>query len=1372
MTRRTHAASRLHARFLRLACGISMLAALLPLSRAAAQQQFRFRNNSTDNGMTSNVVRQSIMDRNGCMWFATENGLHRYDGYRFRVYTHRAADSTSISGDNVNALLIDSKNRFWVGTVDAGLNLFQPETGTFRRYRRAKGNEQRLSSDSIHTVYEDRQGRIWVGTFTGGLNLLDPATGACRHYNPFIDHVGLGEQVKRSVTALLEDRNGTFWVGSWNGLNILDRESGRFTFLRNRTNHRIVEAPDAIMSRNISAILEAKDGTIWFATYEGLSAFDPAKKTFRSYHVDPVARGEPTSNAISTILETSDGSLWCGSKFGGGFLLFDPKRAIFTRITRDPLLPASLSDNRVSNIYRDPHGCYWFSTLGGGVDFLDPKAHTFALRTPPSAIHIESTIRAIHRDARNVIWVSYHAGFGNFDLATKSFSLHPMSDRIRSWRSRSTVLALRSDDRGRFWVASGDRNLVLLNVRTPARTPLQEFGMDTWASDIAVDGARRVWFKRFYGEGVFCFNPDRGTITHYLASGEYHFSPTGSLLIDHTGQMWMFGEGALSRYDSTRDALVRVVGTPDRPFPGRVILEDRQSRIWALNETGLYRIRIEAGTRERIVGPERLHHSRAFGAMIEDRRGLLWITSEAGLISYDPDGDVICTYSPADGLPVRDLSDARLLELPDGDLLITTMAGLVEFRQRQRSGNPMLPLVVSSMLASGRSVPVDSLRQVRQPIRIPFDENTIALQYALLDYRTPANTIYRYQLEGASSDWIDAGAGTSVTFMRLPPGEYVFRVRAANGNDGTHGQTELRFQILPAWYRTWWAYTGYLFLIASGLLLIIRVRMQRLRLGHELELQSVHARQLEELDAMKSTFFANISHEFRTPLSLILAPVEQLLEHITDAASRKKLHLAQRSASRLLHLINQLLDLSAIDARKFRLHAAPGDLASHVRGLVEIFQSAAERKGIALSFESVSVVQEVPFDKEAVEKILGNLLTNALKYTPEKGSIGVSIRDEIPAGDAQHGVVVIAVRDTGPGIPEEHRALIFQRFYRIDNEQSQKKIGTGIGLALVKELALLHHGDVRVLATPEGGSSFELLLPSDPSVYSAEEMQAPTSTDHTYGPHHVDEEVEHASLAQSEADPLKPLLLLVEDNADIRHVLAEQLRGQYQIAQAEDGEQGWDKARELIPDLIISDVMMPKMDGNTLCRNIKQHELTCHIPVILLTARASGGSRLEGYEALADAYLVKPVNFKELAIRSRNMIALRRRMREKFSHGGSVIAPSGKQNVSMDDAFIQRIIALVDQHLAEDCFGVEELSAALAISRTQLHRKLHAITSNSASHFIRSIRLQRGKEMLEARTGNVAEVCYAVGFSSQSHFSRCYKDEFGCTPSEVLKKSG
>jgi len=614
----------------------------------------------------------------------------------------------------------------------------------------------------------------------------------------------------------------------------------------------------------------------------------------------------------------------------------------------------------------------------------------------------------------------------------------------------------------------------------------------------------------------------------------------------------------------------------------------------------------------------------------------------------------------------------------------------------------------------------------------------------------------------------------------VSPGKYVFKVKAAN-NDGIWNEqgTSVRIIIIPPWWRTRWAYALYALILGSIVVGLWRFQVRRIQIRNELKMKSFETQKLQEIDSLKSRFFANISHEFRTPLTLILGPISKMFEKAKDQETKQELNMMQRNAQRLQRLINQLLDLSKIEAGKMTLQARPENIVALLNRIVQSFESQAKLKGIELKFQSAQDYIIAYIDQDKIENIFYNLLSNALKFTPEGGIVSCKIQFV-----NLKSKIVISVTDTGIGIPPDRLDKIFNRFYQVDDSYTREHEGSGIGLALTKELVDLHHGKIVVQSELNKGTTFTVYLPLEKAHLKPEEIVAETLVEEIkpeISKLEFEEPPEGSKSARSDLRPSRglpepyyrkalPIVLIVEDNRDMRSYMQDCLASDYRVIEAVDGEDGLHRAIDKIPDLIISDVMMPKMDGFELCGRLKSDERTSHIPIILLTARASAESKIKGLELGADDYLIKPFDRTELLVRAKNLTEQRRKLREKFSRD-IFLHPSEIAVSSYDQRFLRRAMEIIEQHLSNPDFDITTLTREVGMSRMQLHRKLLALTNKSANNFIRSLRLKRAAELLRQHYGNVAQIAYEVGFNNPSYFAECFRKQFGKLPSEYKIES-
>ncbi|RPH90521.1 MAG: response regulator, partial [Calditrichaeota bacterium] len=686
-------------------------------------------------------------------------------------------------------------------------------------------------------------------------------------------------------------------------------------------------------------------------------------------------------------------------------------------------------------------------------------------------------------------------------------------------------------------------------------------------------------------------------------------------------------------------------------------------------------------------------------------------------------------------------------------------------------------LLFNKSVTPGEKSPLKKTITETSEIILAHDQDVFSFEFAALDFTHPEQNKYAYKMEGIDPDWVYTDASRRfATYTRLSSGHYTFRVKGAN-NDGVWNETgtAVRITIIPPWWLTLWAYFIYGFVILAILISTWRLQLKRVHIRHELTMQRLESQKLHEMDSLKSRFFANISHEFRTPLTLILGPLSSMIEKIDDYAIKQELDMMQRNARRLQRLINQLLDLSKIEAGKMTLLARYENVVVLLNRIVQSFESQLKMKGIDLQFNAQPKTIFAYVDVEKMENIFYNLLSNAVKFTPTGGSIRINeaVANDLHLSGEHSGdqVLQITVSDTGIGIPPDRLDKIFDRFYQVDDSHTRAFEGSGIGLALTKELVGLHRGKISVQSELKKGTVFTVFLPLGKEHLKPEEIISEKFVQDS------DDELSAVEpcLLGERKDKIKshdrtlPIILLIEDNWDMRLYMRDCLVDNYQMLEAGDGEEGKQNAVDRIPDLIICDVMMPKMDGFELCRLLKSDERTSHIPIILLTARASLESKIKGLELGADDYLIKPFEAKELRVRVKNLIALRQRLRERFSRA-VLLQPDDIAVTPMDLKFVKRLLEVLEQNMGDDDFNVSQLSRRVGLSRMQLHRKLHALTGQSTTDFIRRFRLQRAAVLLRQGGGSVTEVAFGVGFKSLSYFTSSFRRQFGELPSKYASK--
>jgi len=774
----------------------------------------------------------------------------------------------------------------------------------------------------------------------------------------------------------------------------------------------------------------------------------------------------------------------------------------------------------------------------------------------------------------------------------------------------------------------------------------------------------------------------------------------------------------------------------------------------------------------------------------QDDSGNLWLSSHKGLTRYTPEDQTFKNFFKEDGFLTNEFHYRGHFQNKSGQMIFGSSQGLVTFHPDSIKDSDYLPpIVFTDFKISNKQVKPDKHSPLKKHISVSdtiilnHDQNDLSISFASLDFSHPQRNEYTFYLHNLEDSWRPASRDHTAYYTNLDPGEYVFKVKGTN-SDGVWNEkgAALTIIVLPPWWATNWAYILYGILIIGSLYSVRRYELNRQEFKHNWQLQQLEAEKLQEIDRMKSRFFANISHEFRTPLTLIKGPIQQLLAGDFNGNIKKQYQLILRNTNRLLQLINQLLDLSKLDSGKMTFKASRQNIIPLLKGLTLSFESPARQRNIELNFAVGDEEIELYIDQDKFEKIIINLLSNAFKFTSEGGEVGVKVKyppkSPLDRGDLKHspfktvdrgGYLPISISNTGAGIESDQLEKIFDRFYQADDSMHRRQEGSGIGLALTKELVELHHGTISVESTPGRGSTFTVFLPLGNSHLSSEEL---VSDKNIADPikNIIPDQIETENTTSKKLIPTVgdvPKCLIVEDNSDMRNYIYSCLEECYKIIQAENGEEGFQQALKHAPDIIISDVMMPGMDGIQFCSKIKTDERTSHIPVILLTAKASGESKIEGLETGADEYLTKPFDKRELLVRLKNLTEQRQKLREKFRRD-TYIQPGEITAISIDEQLLRKAIDVVEENINNPDFDTTVFAREVGMSRMLLNTKIKALTGQTSGEFIRSLRLKRAARLLQQNAGNVSEIAYEVGFQNLSYFTKTFREQFGTTPSHYI----
>jgi len=1344
------------------------------------------------------LVYSVLKDSTGFMWFATINGLYRYDGQHFKSYRYQPDDSSSISGNKISSFLFeDNDGCIWVGTAANGLNKFNRNTESFQRFKHNPNNPGSLSSMHITKLFQDRSGTIWIAS-DNGLNKYHPKTEEFSVYKPDPNHLN---SKANTIKSIYEDRDGILWVGTNGGIYHFSRRTKTFQKLNELS--EIQAAFPYIAFRDIA---EDNEGVLWFATNSGLIRHDKKTKQIKRYkHQENNPKSIIDNDILSIVINPDDGGniLWMATT--GGLVSFNRRNEHFSNYTHDPRNSFSLGSNILWGVYLDKSGTLWIPSENAGIDYIHLRKNPFLYYDlqNPNGIKAMHSATSFCKDSNGNLWVGgFLSGLFQFDPQMKPISHQDFGGKLRKKLTLNYIRCIYEDSKGILWLGNSGGGLYKYDrlKKLFVQIPFEEkksnvifrifedsYGILWISSDLGLlvkDNAT--------GRIVYFYDRNNSNIQSFVNSNYKFYEDSEKCLWISTHGNGVFMLSPENRRDMLFTNFKHEPSDPNSISSNTVntVREDADKNLWLATSRGINKFdrhnkQFKSIDSKNGLGADYIYHFEA------DNSGNLLLSTENGLLMFDPSSSQkqkSRALRTQDGLPFDDVFPYFLYKDKFGKFYVgggkDSEKGFFVFNPDSLQKNEHTPpIVLTGFKIRNQAVKLDSSITELNQVYLKHNQNYFSFDFASLDYVNPTKNLYAFMLEGYDQDWIYPGNRGYANYTSVPPGDYTFRVKGSN-NDGLWNEqgTSIGVNIAKPPWNTWWSNVIYAMVVFALFYAWRRYDLKRQQLKQELEIEQLESERLTDLDKIKSRFFANISHEFRTPLTLIIGPLAKLLDKTNDKSCVEDLGIIQRNALRLQKLIDQLLSLTKLESGNMKLQTKEEDLIPLIKGYIQSFSSLAKEKEITLSFRSRRKKLAMLIDRDKLEKIMFNLLSNAFKFTDKKGQIKIEVNTFTYAKNNRPGIK-IKVRDTGPGIAADRIPYIFNRFYQAEGSSQQMQAGTGIGLSLTKELVNLHLGKIWVDSEKGKGAVFSVFLPFDNpngNVNSVNDKETDSVEKETPGKDEVSfvEEDEKSCLEntseinQNNSNTNIPIVLIVEDNADMRTFIKGYLNDVYHIIEAADGEEGLATAIAEIPDLVISDVMMPKMDGNEMCDKLKTDERTSHIPIIILTAKAGSDSKIEGLEAGADAYLTKPFDGKELLIRVKNLIKQRQKIREFFSNKIASANHSPLANLqdsgisSMDQQFIEKAVKVVEENMTNPDFSVEMFGREMALSRVQLHRKLKAIVNQSASTFVRTLRLQRAALLLSKQAGNVTEIAYDVGFNNLSYFAKCFHEKFGVTPSE------
>ncbi|WP_020529379.1 hybrid sensor histidine kinase/response regulator transcription factor [Flexithrix dorotheae] len=1362
----------------------------------------KFNRLSIENGLSQNNINCILQDNKGFMWFGTWEGLNKYDGHKFSVFKSDPADSTSLSDIVVTTLFEDSKGNLWVGTRD-GLNLFNRYQNNFSRYNVDEGNPYSLNGNYITSIEEDGEGHIWVGT-EEGLNKFDSVSQTFQRIN-FSQLAGQNADLDtaRNIYSLLRDSHEQLWIGTDKGVFILNSKNGTLQNTLNINN--------GLAKTLVNTITEDSQGNIWLGTEKnGIIIYNLYEKSVLSLRYQPEEQNSLSHNSIRAIIEDSNQKVWVATD-GGGLNLFDKKHHAFTRFGHEVNNPYSLQSNALKCLFEDRDGNIWVGALAwGGLCYANPSRQYFKHYRPgfPNKNSLNNgAVNGFYERENGDIWIATDGGGINlFQKKENSFEHFKHDPFDTKSLSSNKVLDLLEDFEGNLWAATWDGGLNKKEkgsekfIRYLPGSGEQKGNISSehiWS--IFEDSEKNLWIGTF-GRGLSLYDRKNDAFISFegcqdsLPGNGNHII---SIYEDRQNNLWVgtLGDG-LKTFDKANGLVLDVDMVSDSSEISSivndvwVIYEDASNNLWLGTSSGLKKYNRKTKILNSFSIEDGLPNNVVYG-ILEDYSGKLWLSTNKGLSCFNPLTRQFRNFDSGDGLQSNQFIQGSYFKGKSGKMYFGGINGFTVFKPEEIKVNPKIPKVVVTdfqlfnkpVEIGGENSPLKKHISETNEITLLHCQNVFSFEFAALNFTPTQKSRYEYKMENLDENWIESGTRRFVSYTNLAPGEYVFRVKACNNdNIWNEAGTSIKITILPPPWKTWWAYLGYFLLSVTILVIARRQIIYKERLKNQFRLKDIETHKLQELSELKSKFFTQVSHEFRTPLSLILGPLRSLKSGTFKGDVNLQYNIMTRNAQKLLNLINQLLDISKLESGNMQLSIGKGNLISFIRPLVDTFENTAKLKNLNFSFHADTLSFQAYFDGDKVEKVLTNLLSNALKFTGREGSIRFEVntknidwnnyvlRENWQKND--NLFVEFIIQDSGIGIPEKAIPHIFDRFYQAEKQgEYRKNEGSGIGLALTKELVELHKGKIRVKSKEGEGTTFSILLPVGKEHYSSAELVQFKHQNYCVSNFaNILEDTEIGfddDVVKNKKSSALPKLLIVDDNADMRTFLKNALKEKYQILEARNGMAGLVLARKKHPDLIITDLMMPEIDGQELCHQIKGDDKTDHIPVILLTAKTGERSKMESLKNGADDFITKPFDLVELELKIKNLLELKKRVEEKVEQEQVIYTEKVSVN-SVEEKFLQKAIEIVESHKSDPNFNAEAFIKEFGMSRSQIHRKIKAITHKSVIEFIRSYRLQFAKQLIEQNYGNISEIAFEAGFNSPSYFAECFKKEFGVSPSEFM----
>lgn len=1351
-----------------VAATISLLLFAMVGRGQSEQSQIFYKYYDKSDGLSQNNVQAILKDSRGILWVGTTSGLNTFDGFEFKEYTHSNKYKNTILNNYIYNIFEDCYRNIWLST-DGGLCCYSLDKGTIislgsgkdatdvtTSYIRSICNtsDKKLwglsSNQLIYFDYEHKffkeyhlksitpafiKGVTWMAS-RGDKNLwfislngdilysLETSSGKLNEYH----NTSLQNRRKDLISQIYIDRDREVWVGK--SMNDV------FVFNQLTKSYRKINFAGYSSSATISNISQDADGNVWLSTSgEGVYLYNKRNQHVTHLLSNKNGKGQFYSNSVVTTFHDRDGSSWIGTQLDG-LVYYNPRTSVFKFISDELGANSNRLNKIINNIKEDGLGNIWIATENG-VKYATSKELNFKPLNLPSALNNTAFIAILCDSYGNVWFSSYRKGIVKYNLSRRSFTLYQSFNKNSPQGFEDMVYAMYEDKNRNIWIGTLGQGVGKFTNDFKRQLILNDANSkitSNYITSFCGDSKNRLWIGTCFGISLVTL--DGKVIKNFLHS----LNDTSTLSNNHV----------------------------------EAIYQDRHHRIWIATRNGLNLYDEDTQGFRHFTRENGLLDNSVF-AIQEDRAGNLWVSTAQGLsqLSYNQQRNsyTIRNYNSLDGLQGKEFKTQSACISRSGMMLFGGVLGINAFYPDQIKPNNEIPKVLFTSLKlynqevdvdqkiNGRVILDQDLNHIPK-IVLRYRENIFSISFTALDYVKPQKCKYAYRLVGFNSDWVNTDyKNRNTTFTNLNPGKYTFQVKVCN-SDGiwSESPTELQIVIRPPFWRTNLAIILFIVALAWGFwraraLFIERTKRKMIVEAEQHEIQRQH-----ELNLLKLRFFTNVSHEFKTSLTLIISPVEELLRAEQSYKTTELLKVAHQNAKRLLSQVSQLLDLRKMESQGLKYYPSVGNIVQFVKDIATSFTDIAHKNSIELSFKANIQELQTNFDSDKLEKSIFNLINNAFKFTDKGGKVGIELRyneqfsynKQNTASMQNESSLEIIISDTGCGIKADDLDRIFQRFVQVHDTNTS---GYGIGLSMVKEYVELHGGVIDVTSQEGVGSQFKITIP----ISRIEDHSTP------------EEDKTPINTKEKGAAP-RSSILLVEDNVDMRHYLKVCLNNQFNIFEAGDGVEALEQLKHHSPDLIISDVMMPEMDGFEFCRRLRTLNAFTSTPVIMLTAKNSDNDKIIGYEAGADDFVTKPFNLDLLQLKIQGLIANRRKFKETFNNKHE-IEPKAIEVVSLDEKLLTKAISIVEAHISDPDFSVETLSREIGMNRVHLYRRLMALTDHSPADFIRIIRLKRAAHLLKKSQLSISEIAYSVGFNNPKYFRKHFKEYFGILPSDYVESN-